>query len=70
LSQAPLHGGDARGERGGEGDSMQKALIIQSNGAGKEDLEACLRQGWKVVNITFNSGPSYNDFLIILEYGK
>lgn len=46
---------------------MQKAVIIQSNGTGKHDLEALLKQGWKVVSITANNGPSYNDFLIILE---
>jgi len=47
--------------------SMQKAVIIQSNGTGKNDLENLLRQGWKVVSITPNNGPSYNDFLIILQ---
>lgn len=46
---------------------MQQALIIQSNGSGKEDLEEQLQEGWKVVSITVNNGPSYNDFLIILE---
>jgi hypothetical protein len=46
---------------------MQKALIVQSNGSGKEDLEDLLRDGWSVVSITANNGPSYNDFLIILE---
>ncbi len=46
---------------------MQKALIIQSNGSGKEDLERLLRDGWTVQSITVNNGPSYNDFLIILE---
>jgi len=46
---------------------MQKAVIIQSNGTGKNDLENLLRQGWKVVSITPNNGPSYNDFLIILQ---
>jgi len=46
---------------------MQKAVIIQSNGTGKNDLESLLRQGWKVVSITPNNGPSYNDFLIILQ---
>lgn len=46
---------------------MQKALIIQSNGSGKEDLEQELHDGWTVVSITANNGPSYNDFLIILE---
>ncbi len=46
---------------------MQKAVIIQSNGTGKNDLENLLRQGWKVVSITPNNGPSYNDFLIIVQ---
>jgi hypothetical protein len=46
---------------------MQKALIIQSNGSGKEDLEQYLRNGWTVVSITANNGQSYNDFLVILE---
>lgn len=46
---------------------MQQALIIQSNGTGKEDLEDVLHDGWTVVSITPNNGPSYNDFLIILE---
>ncbi|MCX8066167.1 MAG: hypothetical protein N3G21_13535 [Candidatus Hydrogenedentes bacterium] len=46
---------------------MQKAVIIQSNGTGKKDLDNLLREGWKVVSITPNNGPSYNDFLIILE---
>lgn len=46
---------------------MQSCLIIQSNGSGKEDLEAKLKAGWSVVSITANNGPSYNDFLIILE---
>ncbi|HOK09104.1 MAG TPA: hypothetical protein PLT82_06730 [Candidatus Hydrogenedens sp.] len=46
---------------------MQKAVIIQSNGTGKYDLENLLRQGWKVVSVTANNSHSYNDFLIILE---
>ena len=46
---------------------MQRALIIQSNGSGKEDLEDLLQDGWGVTSITVNNGPSYNDFLIILE---
>ena len=46
---------------------MQKALIIQSNGSGKEHLEDMLREGWRVVSINANNGPSYNDFLIVLE---
>jgi len=49
---------------------MQHSLIVQSNGSGKEDLEAKLKAGWAVVSITANNGPSYNDFLIILEDGK
>lgn len=46
---------------------MQHSMIIQSNGSGKEDLENHLKDGWKVVSITVNNGPSYNDFLVILE---
>ncbi len=46
---------------------MQKSLIIQSNGSGKETLEDLLRDGWTVSSITVNNGPSYNDFLVILE---
>lgn len=46
---------------------MQKALIIESNGSGKEKLDADLKDGWTVVSITPNDGKSYNDFLIILE---
>ncbi len=46
---------------------MQTSLIIESNGAGKEKLEALLSQGYTVVSITANHGKSYNDFLIILE---
>jgi len=46
---------------------MQKALIIESNGSGKEKLDAMLGDGWTVVTITANHGKSYNDFLIILE---
>ncbi|MBW7866390.1 MAG: hypothetical protein H3C30_18480 [Candidatus Hydrogenedentes bacterium] len=46
---------------------MQKALIIQSNGSGKHDLEDLLRDGWQVVSITANNGSSYNDFLVILQ---
>lgn len=46
---------------------MQKSLIIESNGSGKERLEALLEEGWTVVSITPNHGRSYNDFLIILE---
>lgn len=49
---------------------MQQALIIQSNGSGKEDLEALLSDGWSVVSVTANNGQSYNDFLVILENGK
>lgn len=46
---------------------MQKAIIIESNGSGKEKLDAALRDGLTVVSITPNDGKSYNDFLIILE---
>lgn len=46
---------------------MQKAIIIQSNGSGKNELEDALCKGWRVVSITANNGASYNDFLIILE---
>ena len=46
---------------------MQQALIVQSNGAGKEDLEDALSDGWSVVSITANNGPSYNDFLVVLQ---
>ncbi len=46
---------------------MQHALIIQSNGSGKEDLEDMLRDGYAVVSITVNNGPSYNDFLVVLD---
>ncbi len=46
---------------------MQTSLIIESNGSGKEKLEALLSQGCTVVSITANHGKSYNDFLVILE---
>lgn len=46
---------------------MQRALIIQSNGSGKHDLEELLQKGWKVVSVTANNGQSYNDFLVILQ---
>ena len=46
---------------------MQKALIIQSNGSGKEDLESDLQDGWTVVSVAANNGHSYNDFLVILQ---
>ncbi len=46
---------------------MQTSLIIESNGSGKEKLEALLSQGYTVVSITANHGKSYNDFLIFLE---
>lgn len=46
---------------------MQHALIIQSNGTGKQDLEKLLSQGYTVVSVAANNGPSYNDFLVILE---
>jgi len=49
---------------------MQRALIIQSNGSGKHDLEDLLQQGWSVISVTANNGQSYNDFLVILEEGK
>ena len=49
---------------------MQHAIIIQSNGSGKEDLEDMLQEGMSVVSITVNNGPSYNDFLVLLEDGK
>jgi hypothetical protein len=51
----------------GKEDAMQKALIIESNGSGKENLDAALEDGWTVVSVTANHGKSYNDFLIILE---
>ena len=46
---------------------MQTVLIIESNGAGKEKLDAMLRDGYTVVSVTANHGKSYNDFLVILE---
>jgi hypothetical protein len=46
---------------------MQKTQIIQSNGSGKEDLEDALRDGWRVASVTVNNGPSYNDFMVLLE---
>jgi len=46
---------------------MQTSLIIESNGSGKEKLEALLQEGWTVFSITANHGKSYNDFLVILE---
>jgi hypothetical protein len=46
---------------------MQKALIIQSNGSGKDKLDGLLDEGWTVVSVTANNGNSYNDFLVILE---
>ena len=46
---------------------MQKSLIIESNGSGKEKLDRLLDEGWVVLTITANHGKSYNDFLIILE---
>ena len=46
---------------------MQTALIIQSNGSGKEKLDSLLEDGWVVVSVTPNNGQSYNDFLVILE---
>ena len=46
---------------------MQKAVIIESNGSGKDKLDRLLEDGWVVVSITPNDGKSYNDYLIILE---
>lgn len=46
---------------------MQKSVIIQSNGSGKDDLDRDLKDGWVVVSVTPNNGKSYNDFLVILE---
>lgn len=46
---------------------MQKALIIQSNGSGKDKLDKMMEEDWKVVSVTPNHGSSYNDFLVILE---
>lgn len=47
--------------------SMQKSVIIQSNGSGKDRLDTLLEEGWTVVTVTANNGNSYNDFLVILE---
>jgi hypothetical protein len=46
---------------------MHKALIIQSNGSGKQELDNSLGSGWEVVSVTANNGQSYNDFLVILR---
>ena len=46
---------------------MQRALIIESNGSGKEKLNTLLEEGWTVASVTPNNGNSYNDFLVILE---
>ncbi len=46
---------------------MQKSLIIESNGSGKERLDTLLEEGWTVASVTPNNGNSYNDYLIILE---
>lgn len=46
---------------------MQKSVIIQSNGSGKDKLDSLLEEGWTVVSITANNGSSYNDFLIVVE---
>ncbi|NIA14795.1 MAG: hypothetical protein GWP08_12025 [Nitrospiraceae bacterium] len=46
---------------------MQKAVIIQSNGSGKDKLDGLLEDGWAVVETTANHGASYNDYLVILE---
>lgn len=43
------------------------AIIIQSNGSGKSDLDDALRDGWAVQSVIPNDGQSYNDFLVILE---
>lgn len=45
----------------------QTSLIVESNGSGKDKLDALLKEGYKVVSVTANHGKSYNDFLIILE---
>jgi hypothetical protein len=47
--------------------TMQKSVIIQSNGSGKEDLDQLLKDGWEIVSVTPNNGKSYNDFLVILQ---
>jgi hypothetical protein len=46
---------------------MQKSVIIQSNGSGKDDLDQYLKDGWEVFSVTPNNGKSYNDFLVVLE---
>ena len=46
---------------------QQKAIIIQSNGSGKQDLDTLLAAGWEVLTVTPNNGNSYNDFLVILK---
>lgn len=46
---------------------MQMAIIIQSNGAGKSELDGLLKEGWTVVSVSANEGKSYNDFLVIIE---
>jgi hypothetical protein len=46
---------------------MQTSLIIESNGSGKDKLDALLREGYTVLSVTANHGKSYNDFLVILE---
>lgn len=46
---------------------MQTSAIIQSNGAGKSQLDDLLKDGWRIVSVTVNNGQSYNDFLLILE---
>jgi hypothetical protein len=45
----------------------QTSLIIESNGSGKDKLDALLKEGYKVVSVTANHGKSYNDFLVVLE---
>ena len=46
---------------------MQRSVIIQSNGSGKDKLDGLLDDDWKVVSVTANNGNSYNDFLVVLE---
>jgi hypothetical protein len=46
---------------------MRETIIIQSNGSGKEKLDARLKEGWRVVSVTSNDCDSYNDFVIVIE---
>lgn len=48
-------------------DLMQTSVIIESNGQGKDKLDALLSEGYTVISITANHGKSYNDFLVFLE---